>query len=150
MRRILPAVRIVLGVVFLYAAYTKLRNPWLLFALSIDSYRLLPEWAVLAIARTLPWIELLIGALLIPGYKLRWVSSAAALLLLTFFALMVRSYAAGLGIDCGCFGLGEALGVRTLIRDGLLLGASLFLCACSFRRPQTHDEQGKSPQFYSE
>jgi uncharacterized membrane protein YphA (DoxX/SURF4 family) len=140
MRRILLAVRVVLGVVFLYAAYTKLRNPWLLFALSIDSYRLLPEWAVLATARTLPWFELVLGALLIAGYKLRWVSSAAALLLLAFFALMVRSYKAGLGIDCGCFGLGEALGVRTLVRDGLLLGASLFLCAGAFRRPRTREQ----------
>lgn len=148
MRRILLAVRIVLGAIFLYAAYTKLRNPWLMFALSIDSYRLLPEWAVLAVARTLPWFELLIGALLISGFKIRWVSSAAALLLLTFFALMVRSYKANLGIDCGCFGLGEAISARTLVRDGLLLSASLFLCVCAFRR--THKRETTPQRLYSE
>jgi uncharacterized membrane protein YphA (DoxX/SURF4 family) len=119
--------------VFIYAAYTKLKQPWLLFALSIDSYRLLPQWAVLSIARTLPWFELLLGVLLILGYQLRLVSAMASALLLTFFAVMVRSYAKGLGIDCGCFGVGEALSARTLLRDGLLLAASLLVCVSAFR-----------------
>ena len=35
--------RLMLAVVFLYAAWTKLRQPWLVFALSIDAYQLLPE-----------------------------------------------------------------------------------------------------------
>ena len=55
--------RLLLGAVFIYAAYTKLRQSWLLFALSIDSYQMLPEWAVLAVARTLPWFELALGVL---------------------------------------------------------------------------------------
>ena len=39
--------RLLLAAVFLYAAWSKLRQPWLLFAMSIDSYQLLPPWAVL-------------------------------------------------------------------------------------------------------
>src|SRR6476661_4061515 len=50
--------RLLLAGVFVYAAWTKLRQPWLVFALSIDAYQLLPEWGVLAIARVLPWLEL--------------------------------------------------------------------------------------------
>ena len=34
--------RVVLGAIFVYAAWAKLRLPWQLFAMSIDSYQLLP------------------------------------------------------------------------------------------------------------
>src|SRR5713101_3384079 len=97
--------RLALGAVFVYAAYTKLRQSWLLFALSIDSYQLLPEWGVLTLARMLPWLELAVGLLLIVGLWLRYAAIAATLLLGLFFGVMVWSYARGTGIDCGCFGV---------------------------------------------
>ena len=115
MRWVLLVLRIALGAVMLYAAYTKLSQPWLVFALSIDSYQLLPEWAVLFVARTLPWFELVLGVLLIAGIGLRYAAAASSALLLVFFGIMVRSYAKGLGIDCGCFGVGEALTPKTLV-----------------------------------
>ena len=128
--------RLLLGAVFVYAAYTKLRQSWLLFALSIDSYQLLPEWAVLAFARTLPWLELGLGLLLMAGVWLRHVSLVATVLLGGFLAVMVVSYARGAGIDCGCFGVGEALSLKTLARDGalLLLGGALVVLT---RRPMS-------------
>ena len=123
--------RLLLGAVFVYAAYTKLRQSWLLFALSIDSYQLLPEWAVLALARTLPWFELAVGLLLVAGAWLRSASIAGMLLLALFFGVMVWSYARGAGIDCGCFGVGEALSAKTLARDGALLAAAITLAVMS-------------------
>ena len=126
------ALRLLLGAVFLYASYTKLRQSWLLFALSIDSYQLLPEWAVLTLARTLPWLELLLGVLLIAGWRLTAAAAAAAVVLAGFFAVMLYSYARGAGIDCGCFGVGEALSARTLIRDGALLAAAITLLVISY------------------
>ena len=128
------ALRLLLGAVFIYAAYTKLRQSWLLFALSIDSYQLLPEWAVFALARTLPWLELALGVLLIAGLWLRYLSIAAAGILGLFFTVMVVSYFRGAGIDCGCFGVGEPLSVKTLIRDGALLTAAIALAASTRRR----------------
>jgi uncharacterized membrane protein YphA (DoxX/SURF4 family) len=125
--------RLILGAVFIYAAYTKLRQSWLLFALSIDSYQLLPEWAVLAVARTLPWFELALGVLLIAGVALRVLSVAATAILGLFFGVMLMSYFRGASIDCGCFGVGEALSVKTLARDGLLLMAALTLVALAWR-----------------
>jgi uncharacterized membrane protein YphA (DoxX/SURF4 family) len=119
--------RLLLSAVFLYAAYTKLKQPWLVFAMAIDSYRLLPEWAVLTLARALPWLEAAIGALLLFGIGLRFTAIAASGLLVAFFAVMLFSFMRGNQIDCGCFGLGEALGPGTLIRDGLLVAASLAL-----------------------
>jgi uncharacterized membrane protein YphA (DoxX/SURF4 family) len=123
-----------LGVVFLYAAYTKLRHPWLLFALSIDSYQLIPAWAVLALARTLPWLELAMGLLLISGWHLRHVSIVSTLMLAGFFSVMLVQYWVGNTIDCGCFGVGEALSARTLARDGVLLTIGLALVALSHRK----------------
>src|SRR4029453_13483324 len=93
--------RCVLGAVFLYAAYTKLSQSWLLFALSIDSYQLLPESAVLVFARTLPWTELALGVLLLSGWKTRYASIGAAAMLALFFSVMAYQYAGGGGIDCG-------------------------------------------------
>jgi uncharacterized membrane protein YphA (DoxX/SURF4 family) len=127
------ALRLVLGAVFLYAAYTKLSQSWLLFALSIDSYRLLPEWAVLTAARTLPWVELALGVLLVSGWKLRYGAIGASAMLLLFFSMMVFQYVRGAGIDCGCFGMGEALSARTLVRDGVLLVLAVMLVAFSWQ-----------------
>ena len=126
-RRVVLTLRLLLGAVFVYAAYTKLRQSWLLFALSIDSYQLLPEWAVYAVARTLPIFELALGLLLIAGIWLRYLSILAAAILGLFFSVMVVSYFRGAGIDCGCFGVGEPLSAKTLARDGVLLAASLVL-----------------------
>lgn len=119
--------RIVLAAVLLFAAYTKLKQSYLVFALSIDAYQLLPSWAVLAVARFLPWFELILGILLLAGWRLPWTSIASSALLGFFFAILLYSYGKGKTIDCGCFGVGEALSPRTLARDGLLFGASLAL-----------------------
>jgi uncharacterized membrane protein YphA (DoxX/SURF4 family) len=134
-RRAALALRVVLGVVFIYAAYTKLRQSWLLFALSIDSYQLLPEWAVYALARTLPALELTLGVLLIAGVWLRYLSIVAVAILTLFFLVMVVSYFRGAGIDCGCFGVGEPLSAKTLARDGVLLAAAIALAASARRTP---------------
>lgn len=125
--RVRLGLRLLLGAVFIYAAYTKLRQSWLLFALSIDSYQLLPEWAVFALARTLPALELALGLLLIAGVWLRYLSIVAAGILALFFSVMVVSYFRGAAIDCGCFGVGEPLSIKTLLRDGALLTAAIAL-----------------------
>jgi uncharacterized membrane protein YphA (DoxX/SURF4 family) len=119
--------RVVLGVIFVYAAGLKLRDPWALFAMAIDSYQVLPVWAVELVARVLPWFELLLGILLIAGLWRRVSTTAASLLLVVFFSLMVRALAKGMQIDCGCFGPGERLSWITLVRDGALLASSLFV-----------------------
>jgi uncharacterized membrane protein YphA (DoxX/SURF4 family) len=141
MRRwLVLSLRMALAAIFLYAAYSKLSNPWLLFAMSVDAYHLLPEWAVLALARTLPWCELALGLLLLTGLLLRQAALAATSLLIVFFGVMLRSYVKGLGIDCACFGLGEALSVKTLLRDGVLVISSAALTALSFRGGEAPDD----------
>lgn len=145
-RKLAIALRVCLGLVFLYAAYTKLRQPWLLFAMSIDAYQILPSWAALAVARVLPWAELMLGLLLVSGKFLRYAAPAVSVLLVGFYAAMLRAYYEGAGIDCGCFGVGEAVSLLTLARDGVLLAASLILTflvlsADRLRRSPVHDAQ---------
>jgi uncharacterized membrane protein YphA (DoxX/SURF4 family) len=132
--RALLALRIALGAVFVYAAWVKLITPWQLFAGAIGDYKILPQWAVIPLARSLPWAELAIGLLLIAGFLLRSAATACSLLLLVFFSLMVRAYVTHQEISCGCFGPGELISWRTLLRDGTLLAASLAVTWMSFAR----------------
>ena len=129
--------RIALAVIFIYAAWVKLKDPWQMFAMSIDSYKLLPLWAVEWTARVLPWVELAIGVILLAGVWLRVGTSAASAMLLVFFALMVRAYAKGMEISCGCFGPGDIISWRTLARDGSMLAGALFITWMSLRRRNT-------------
>ena len=126
-------VRIALGAAFIYAAWTKLRDPWAVFAVAIDSFQVLPLWGVEWVARTLPWFELAVGVLLISGRWLRISTTASSLLLLVFFGLLVRAQLKGMQINCGCFGPDEPLSWKTVIRDGALLSSSLLVTASAFR-----------------
>jgi len=47
---------------------------------------------------------------------------------------MLRAYLSGLGIDCGCFGVGEAVSPATLARDGALLAGAFALCFLVYRQ----------------
>lgn len=135
--------RVALGFVFVYAAYTKLfeftpegfrMQSWITFAPQIQAYKLpwLSDDAVVLIAKTLPWSELALGILLLIGVQLRWVAAAATLLLVFFFGALVRSYALGMNIDCGCFGTGDKLTWKTLLREGFLLATSLAVAFGAF------------------
>jgi uncharacterized membrane protein YphA (DoxX/SURF4 family) len=137
---VLTVARIGLAAVFLWAAYVKLREPWQLFAMSIDTLNLLPEPAVLFLARVLPWTELVLGVVLLTGIKLRWSAVFATGLLLAFFGVMLRTYLAGIEAGCGCFGPGETLGPATLARDAALLAVSAWLTWEGFRPKLLHHQ----------
>jgi uncharacterized membrane protein YphA (DoxX/SURF4 family) len=124
--------RIVLGVVFVYAAYVKLRDPWQLFAMSINSYDVLPLAMAETAAHVIPWVELALGLLVIAGIWLRITGAILSLVLLTFFTLMVRAYAKGMQINCGCSGPGEAISWKTLLRDGSMAAAAIAMTWLAF------------------
>jgi uncharacterized membrane protein YphA (DoxX/SURF4 family) len=125
--------RVLLGIIFIYAGYVKLAEPWQLFAAGIADYELVPMWAAKFLAHTLPWFEVWIGLLLIVGRWFRASTVSTSLLLLVFFSLMVRAFAGGKEINCGCFGPNEPISWKTLVRDGSMLAVSLFLAAMAFR-----------------
>ena len=113
------ALRLIMGGVFILAAWPKLQQPWAMFAMTVDAYGLLPQWAVILVARTLPWAELALALWLISG---KWLRFSAA------------SYLKGLQIDCGCFGGEDPISPRTLARDAILLTLSLALLVLAIRQ----------------
>jgi uncharacterized membrane protein YphA (DoxX/SURF4 family) len=126
--------RLILAAIFLFAAWVKLKEPWWMFAASIDSYQLVAPSVSIFVARTLPWFELLLGVLLVVGFRLRWVAIASSGLLLFFWLSMFRAWLKGMEIDCGCFGPGEAISPKTLVRDGAMLALAVFVVWGTFRR----------------
>lgn len=128
--KVLPAVvlvlRLALAGIFIYAGYVKLRDPWQLFAASIASYELVPMWMGEIIAKSFPWVEIAMGAGLLIGWRLLTPSAILTALVLLFFNVMLwRAFVQGKEIDCGCFGPGEALTWKTLVRDGAMLAGAL-------------------------
>jgi uncharacterized membrane protein YphA (DoxX/SURF4 family) len=142
---LLIAGRLALAGIFLFAAYAKLKPqaamPWSgasiktslsMFAMQVDSYQLLPPQLVSPAAHFLPLFELFLGLWLLSGIWLRYASLVTTLLLGAFFAMMVRTYRMGLEINCGCFGPGERLGPKTLLRDGSLFALALVVTIGAF------------------
>lgn len=131
----MTAGRLLLGGVFLYAAYTKLRTSFLLFAMAIDAYKVMPESMAVAAAHVLPWVELAVGVALIAGIWRRLTTTAATVLLAVFFTAMAHAYQPDSKegqISCGCFGLGEPISAKSLMRDGALLALSLALMVAAY------------------
>ena len=75
---LLIAGRLILGAIFVVAAYAKLRAPWLEFAGSLNAFEILPEWALEPVSKTLPWCELALGVALISGIWQRWFALIAS------------------------------------------------------------------------
>jgi uncharacterized membrane protein YphA (DoxX/SURF4 family) len=127
------ALRVILGLVFVYSAYRKLEAPWQLFAGAIMDYKVIPDNASILVARTLPWVELALGLLLIGGFWLRTSSTIGSLILAGFLVLTARAFFLHMNIACGCFGpTGDPISWRTLARDGAILAGFIGLAWMSF------------------
>jgi uncharacterized membrane protein YphA (DoxX/SURF4 family) len=134
--------RLVLAGIFMYAGYAKLtmgmrpRPPigvaLSFFALQVDFYQILPTWGVKFVANTLPFAEISLGLLLLIGWRFRIWATVVTLIMLGFFAAVVRSYALGLQINCGCFATPEPLTMKTVFRDGIFSALALFMTIFAF------------------
>ncbi len=125
--------RLVLGALFFFAGYTKLGNPFL-FEMAVDTYQLLPPTGVIVVARALPWLEIVLGMLLLRGWKLNYVATFTALLMGAFLMAMSITYARGIEANCGCFGFGEPISPQTLARDSFLFAFAVFLAIYAWRK----------------
>ena len=59
-------------------------------------------------------------------------ATLVTLIMLGFFAAVVRSYALGLQINCGCFATPEPLTIQTVFRDGALVALALLMTIFAF------------------
>jgi uncharacterized membrane protein YphA (DoxX/SURF4 family) len=90
----------VVGVVFIFAGIQKLLagNEWL-----VQAKQLRPPRIAQPFVPTVPYIELIVGGLLIAGLQEKPVRIAAIILLSSFTALLVTRLAAGERPPCACF-----------------------------------------------
>jgi uncharacterized membrane protein YphA (DoxX/SURF4 family) len=143
--------RLAVGGILIYAGYAKIQMPWLQFAAQIEAYKLswLSPDAIVFIAKMLPWFEVALGAALILGFGLRWFGALASALLLFFFLILVRSYALGMDIDCGCFGPGDKLTWKSLVRDGAILAVALGVTWGAFLQSRKRRAPSAAPEVAS-
>lgn len=143
--------RVVLAGIFLAAAFGKLKPlagmPWTLasvktslamFAMGVDSYQILPTWAVSPLAHFLPFFEIFLAIWLLSGIGLRFSSLLSSLAICIFIYAMFSAWRRGLTINCGCFGQGSTpIGLWDMIRDAVIflpLSLAIFTGSVLMRR----------------
>lgn len=144
-RTLLLLGRLALAVIFLYAAYAKMKPQggmtWsvasvktslAMFAMGVDSYRLLSTSGVEFVSHWLPPFELFLGLWLFTGIALRYSALVTTALLSGFFAVQLHVYLQGQEISCGCFGPGERLGPVSLLRDGFFIAVAIAIAVGAF------------------
>jgi uncharacterized membrane protein YphA (DoxX/SURF4 family) len=73
---------------------------------AVQAYDVLPAGVASVVAGAVPFLELVLGLLLLVGLGTRLTAAVSALVLLAFIGAVAQSWARGLTIDCGCFGGG--------------------------------------------
>ena len=119
--------RLVLGIVFIYASYDKILDPSK-FARDISNYHFVPFGLENTVAIILPWLELFIGIGIVLGIYIDGNTLLSAFLLLLFNFLIFQAMVRGFNIECGC-GLkeGELVGWRKLIENFTLFGGACLI-----------------------
>src|ERR1700733_12456041 len=84
------------------------------------------------VAHTFPFAELALGLWIVCGGWVVLPSLIPTLMLGGFLPAMIRAYALGLEINCGCFGPGEKVGPLSFLRDGSFFALSLAVTIGAF------------------
>lgn len=114
--------RLVLGGTLLVAGGLKVGNP-LGSARAVQAYDVMPFELARYLGYALPWLEVVIGLLLILGLFTRISATVGTLLMVAFVIGISQAWARGLTIDCGCFGGGGQVAAaetqygREILRD---------------------------------
>jgi uncharacterized membrane protein YphA (DoxX/SURF4 family) len=112
-----------LGVVFLASGAAKIaaRDGWPAQAREMG--------APTAVVPVLPWVEIVLGAVLVSQIAARLAGLVSVLLLLAFTALIVVRLREGRRPPCACFGAWSAkpLGWGHVVRNALLLGLAVLV-----------------------
>jgi uncharacterized membrane protein YphA (DoxX/SURF4 family) len=147
--------RLVLGGIFIYAGYAKLflpnHNLWPFFILKfsistnlsnfatqVEAFKLLPAWGVQFVANTLPFTEIILGLLVLIGWRLRIWAPVITAIMLGFFAVVLRAYLLHMDINCGCFSTPQPINLQKVLEDAALSGLALLMTIFTFmeaRRP---------------
>jgi len=136
--------RLVLGGIFVYAGVAKVIFPnthlWPMFFLKfsvstnlsmfqqqVESYKMLSPDAAQLLAHTLPFVEIVVGLMLLVGWRLRIWATLVTLIMLGFLGVVTRAYLLHMDINCGCFGTPEKLTGMTIVRDAAISALALLM-----------------------
>jgi uncharacterized membrane protein YphA (DoxX/SURF4 family) len=102
------------------------------FALDVATYQFLPLSTVNLFALVLPWVELLAGAMLVVGLRVRAASLLTTAMMVAFIVALGWALHLGLDMSCGCFASqaaaqGDSISWRTMVRDGTWLLQALYV-----------------------
>lgn len=95
-------IRIILGIVFLISAYSKLKVPQE-FAVAVENYRIFGNYLSRWGAVFIPSLELILAIFLILGIWKKETILITAVLFIVFDLMIFQAYLRGLDISCGCF-----------------------------------------------
>lgn len=157
--------RLVLGGIFLYAGYAKVflpnHNLWPFFILKfsismnlsnfgiqVAAFKLLPDWGVQFVAHTLPFAEIILGLLVLIGWRLRIWAPVLTAIMLGFFVVVLRAFLLHMDINCGCFSTPQPINLQKVLEDAALSGLGLLMTVFTFmeaRRPHPWTAQ-ESPR----
>ena len=113
--------RLAVGITFIVSGAGKLPER-ALFIEKVEEFNLLPDTLAHFYGNVLPWIEIVIGALLIIGLLSRFAAVIAMLSSLSFIIANSVVLYRGLNLECGCFGQAAVLQTRdALIIDCVML-----------------------------
>tara|TARA_Y100001970_G_C14090118_1_gene779554 strand:+ start:673 stop:1116 length:444 start_codon:yes stop_codon:yes gene_type:complete len=94
--------RLIVGIVFIYASYDKILDP-ISFSKNIHNFHITPIFIENLAALIIPWLELIIGILLILGLFLEGTTTITIALLMFFIFILSQAVFRGIDVHCGCF-----------------------------------------------
>lgn len=128
----LIAARIAVGLVLVVAGGAKLAAGQRYVRELVAAFAIVPSWMIRPVAFVLPWIELILGGLLVTGLLAAPVAALGAALLGGFSAALALNLRRGSNAPCGCFGPSLPMKTsRTLVGRNLLM--VLVLVAVSWK-----------------
>lgn len=129
--------RIVFGGIFVWFAVEKLLEPSVYFEQAILEYQIVPEKLAPLMAMILPWVEFILGFLVLLGWNFRRSVIGLMILLIMFILAISSTTVRGIPlVSCGCSGSMFNLGTKpheVVIKDLLLLGVGLYLLKAKVR-----------------
>ena len=138
-------VRLAAGGVLAVFGYAKLLIPPEEFALSIETYQILPLNIIMPLSHVLPWAEVVVGICLVLGLFTRLSALGAGALYGMFVMAISSSYIRGLDLsNCGCFGRTHMEPSHVLVMDSIFAVLCLLLlwkgggrfCLDNWRHPR--------------
>jgi len=114
-----------LGIMFVLAGTLKVGDPWS-FLGSLPAYGI-PPVLRLPVTVLMPTIEVVLGVMLLAGWRTRLASTAAVGVLASFAGVIAWGWAAGTLQECGCFGpLLKRTPPQALAQDAVFIAMAVF------------------------